>query len=295
VKAHSDVALRATGAIAWSVTLISALVDHARLTATASVALGLLSFGVASSSRVSERARQWAWAAQLVGAVATLIAMPEGLAVVTWVVVAAQLPVSFDIRVANRALWLLLVVSAGLAFVLTPAGESSWANALSLAGFEAFAFAATAALRREFDARAALAQAHRELLDAQQQLAEAHRTAERLHIARELHDRVGHLLTALCLRLELAVHSDDARARHEVSTARAQARDLLAEVRAVVGALRDSQPLDLNDALPRLAAPDLVPAIDVLVDSSAPMPGADRKSTRLNSSHNPASRMPSSA
>lgn len=113
-------------------------------------------------------------------------------------------------------------------------------------------YTATVALA-EAEARRSLEEAHRRLAAAQEALAAASRDGERLRIARELHDVLGHHLTALSLTLEAAVHSagdakDEALAEAQVLTKR-----LLRDVRQVVSALRET-PTDLVAELQRLAA-----------------------------------------
>lgn len=67
-------------------------------------------------------------------------------------------------------------------------------------------------------------------------LAVANRELERLRIAQELHDALGHRLTALTLNLEAALRRIDGPARQNVETAQSLARELLADVREIVAA-----------------------------------------------------------
>lgn len=65
--------------------------------------------------------------------------------------------------------------------------------------------------------------------------------AERDRVARDVHDVLGHSLTALSIKAELAarlVDVDPARAKAELESIQATARQALAEVRATVGGLR---------------------------------------------------------
>ncbi|PKH37886.1 sensor histidine kinase [Nocardioides alpinus] len=74
--------------------------------------------------------------------------------------------------------------------------------------------------------------------EAQQQLA---MVAERERVARDVHDVIGHSLTAMSVKAELAarlVDADPARAKAELESIQATARQALAEVRATVGGLR---------------------------------------------------------
>ena len=94
------------------------------------------------------------------------------------------------------------------------------ANCAAFAGFQAFALAATALVAYERRAGGAAA--------------EHSRTIERLRVARDLHDALGHHLTALGIRLEVAAHLADGRAKEHVERAHAIGRLLLADVRNAV-------------------------------------------------------------
>jgi signal transduction histidine kinase len=110
------------------------------------------------------------------------------------------------------------------------------------AGFQLFALYTFRIAERERRARSDLAQAHESLLATRQLLAETTRTAERLRIARELHDVLGHHLTALSLHLEAALHAPESTAaRERVATAQQLAKGLLSEVREVVSTLREEE------------------------------------------------------
>src|SRR5437667_268138 len=60
------------------------------------------------------------------------------------------------------------------------------------------------------------------------------RMKERLRIAQDLHDSLGHHLTALTLNLESALRREGAEARADVEKAQSLARGLLADVREIV-------------------------------------------------------------
>ena len=89
------------------------------------------------------------------------------------------------------------------------------------------------------------------LLGRTEQLA---RMRERLRIAHELHDAVGHHLTALSLNLEAAAHLAPETAAAPMRTAQSIARLLLSEVRDVVSTLGGDGQEDVAEALRKLAA-----------------------------------------
>jgi signal transduction histidine kinase len=94
-----------------------------------------------------------------------------------------------------------------------------------------------------------LEQTNRELTSAQAAAAENARLNERLSIARELHDAVGHQLTALSLDLQVATHLSHDDAQPHVEQAYQLTRQLLAEVRDVVSAVRTASSPDFAISL----------------------------------------------
>lgn len=117
---------------------------------------------------------------------------------------------------------------------------------------------------RQERTRRQLAAAHVELRTASTLLADSSRTDERLRIARELHDLLGHQLTALSLELEVASHRSVPPASEHVRRAQAIARELLSDVRSTVGELRRHAP-DLRITLQRIVndLPDLEVELEI--------------------------------
>lgn len=195
-----------------------------------------------------------------------------------------------------RQLWLeagLLAIVAAQASLLLPRRVAlGWVGALTAAvlplyvgradaataffwtlgvlGFQLFASAIGFAARHEAEARQELARTHAELQAAQLMLAESARTAERLHIARELHDAVGHHLTALSIHLDVARR----RSPEDESLAQAHAlsKSMLGEVRAVVRALREPRAIDLPAALSELARGVPQPRVHLAIDEGLRAP-----------------------
>lgn len=169
-------------------------------------------------------------------------------------VVAGESPLLVGER---RALGWLLTQWAGMVAVnlaIPSHGRRDHLAALAYAGFQLFAFGASRLAVRESAAREELAQVHAELLATQDLLADSTRTGERLRIARELHDALGHHLSALSLQLELARNLVDGRAKEPVAQAHAVTKTLLAELRSVVSSMREDAGLDLAGALHTLVA-----------------------------------------
>jgi len=123
------------------------------------------------------------------------------------------------------------------------------------------------ALSREAAARGALALRNAELRGVGQILADSSRMAERLRIAQELHDALGHHLTALSLNLEAALQLTQGAARTSVATAQDLARRLLMDVREIVAESRARDGVNIADALRTLT--DAMPRPKIHIDVPA--------------------------
>ncbi|MCA9840050.1 MAG: sensor histidine kinase [Trueperaceae bacterium] len=128
-------------------------------------------------------------------------------------------------------------------------------------GFQVFALFSTYATLSEAKAKLELAQVNAELRATQDLLTESSRMAERLRIARDLHDLIGHHLTALSLNLEVANHVAEGKAKEHIQQAHSLAKLLLSDVRDVVSTMRESDTIDLSRALSTLIEGIPSPAI----------------------------------
>lgn len=173
-------------------------------------------------------------------AVLALVALPPcyGLEGALLVLVAIQL--GGRVRPALGMAWIVIQSALLLAAV---AIHWSTHSGIMLAGayfpFQVLAFWTAHLLGREAAAREGLASALAELHATRAILAESHRMAERARIARDLHDVLGHDLTALTLNLEVASHLVSGQPKVNVEAARERARDLLEKVREAVRSLRN--------------------------------------------------------
>lgn len=123
-----------------------------------------------------------------------------------------------------------------------------------LLGLMLFAFAASTLALHQLRARDELRRVNSELRATQSLLTENTRIAERVRIARELHDLVGHHLTALSLNLEVATHTSKGKTKEHVDRAGSIARLLLSDVREVVSDMRQDDRVDLREAIRELAS-----------------------------------------
>jgi signal transduction histidine kinase len=116
-------------------------------------------------------------------------------------------------------------------------------------GISALAFIASVVASQQTEEREAQRRLNSELRATRALLAESTRIAERMRIARELHDLIGHHLTALSLNLEVASHLVNPAAADHVRKAQATAKHLLTDVREAVSELRQDDAIDLTQAL----------------------------------------------
>ncbi len=134
------------------------------------------------------------------------------------------------------------------------------------AGFQAFAALCAHYAHSAETTRDQLALVNADLLATRALLADAARDAERVRVARELHDVAGHKLTAMTLNLRALAADPVFAGRAEVRIAQQLAAELLGDIRNVVQALRDSRGLDLATALRALAAPLPKPTLALHID-----------------------------
>ncbi len=139
--------------------------------------------------------------------------------------------------------------------------------------FHLFALLSARETRAANEARDAAATAIRELRGTRQLLAESSRAAERARIARDLHDMLGHHLTALSINLQVASRTAEGELRERIEQCHTLARLLLSDVRETVGELRAEPGLDLYEALQ--AVTRHTPGLEVHLDAPSPFPVDD--------------------
>ena len=158
----------------------------------------------------------------------------------------------------NLALYRLLPLPA---LVPPDAAVPVWLDSLGLfmamVALHGMAFGLGRMVAAEAEKRRWLQVMLAERLSGEQLQAEQLRYSERALMARELHDVVGHHLTALNLQLQLGSallqRHDQAGAMLAVDKARENAAGLLADVREAVSQQRSSPRIDLTTALQALA------------------------------------------
>jgi signal transduction histidine kinase len=178
------------------------------------------------------------------------ITAQSGLGGILLLIVAGLLP--WLLALAPGMSW-LIGQNVLLAITINTIPGVSFADASLTAGLflgiSLFAFMSSVVALRQLAARDELRKVNSELHATQALLADNTRIAERVRIARELHDLVGHHLTALTLNLEVATHLAQGKALEHVQQAHSLAKLLLADVREVVSDMREDDKVDLAAAL----------------------------------------------
>lgn len=122
-------------------------------------------------------------------------------------------------------------------------------NALLFSLFNTFATLSSHRFMMEQAEKLKSQQLVRELKATQLLLTNTSKRDERMRVARDLHDSLGHNLTALCLQLEVASHKQTEQVQEHISQAKSIANNLLTDVRKTVSNMRHTQDFQLERAL----------------------------------------------
>src|SRR5690554_5602671 len=199
------------------------------------------------------------------GAIAISYYSQSGLGSILLMVVASVLPWVLPVW---QGVALLVLCEFVIVPVYVRGFDFSWGEAILQAslyvGFTGFAFVTGLVARQQAQARDEQRRLNAELRATRALLAESVRVNERTRISRELHDLLGHHLTALSLNLEVANHLTSGKAQEHVTQAHTLAKLLLSDVREAVSRLREDDAIDMRATLLPLA--DNVPGLRIDMD-----------------------------
>lgn len=179
------------------------------------------------------------------------------------------------------ALGALMLTNVALLFAIYRSWTEALAFGLTMGGFMLFAAASSFLVRSEAAARAQLALANSELVATRAMLVETSRVEERLRISRDLHDTLGHHLTALSLQLDVASRLSEGKAADHIRQAHAITRLLLGDVRDVVSRLRETSEFDVAQAIRSIAVEQADLAVHLDLPASLVVEDASRAETLL--------------
>jgi signal transduction histidine kinase len=175
------------------------------------------------------------------------------LSAILLVLIATLLPSMFT----RRQSILLIIMITVAHFVLYYAYyddsfSSSFLHVIIYFMLQVFGFSAIETVHREAKAKEDLAAINQELLATRFMLKASSQKQERLRISRDLHDVIGHQLTALSLNLEVAKHKVPEEFKPLLQENLQLAKTLLTDVRQVVKEMRDEEQFDLISSLTNL-------------------------------------------
>jgi signal transduction histidine kinase len=143
--------------------------------------------------------------------------------------------------------------------------EQTYISALLFWTFNMFAIIMVNTAKKEREAREEVQDANRRLISTQALLSEATKQTERVRIARNIHDLLGHHLTALTINLQVASIKSEGEVKQSIEQCHQLAKLLLSDVREAVSDIRDIGQLNLKHALHDIVAhiPHLKVELDI--------------------------------
>jgi len=132
--------------------------------------------------------------------------------------------------------------------------EDVFFSAMLYASFHMFAILMMHHAKAAEKATEEALQLNAELISTRQLLSEATRQNERTRIARDLHDLLGHHLTALIINLQIANHLTQGEAKEKVAQCHSLAKLLMSDVREAVSSLRENNSIDLESMISQLSS-----------------------------------------
>ena len=146
----------------------------------------------------------------------------------------------------QQALLCIFIINTIFYFILTfSSDQEGFFTVLIFAFLQVFAFSNISTSLREQAAKEELSAINQELQATRYLLKESSKRQERLRISRDLHDRIGHQLTALSLNLEVAKHQVPDEYREVIEQNLNLSKQLLTDVRDVVKEMRTEDDFDL--------------------------------------------------
>lgn len=223
--------------------------------------------------RMNHRVRQLSIFAQLLSIIFIRLLTNSGVVAILGVALAAQLPVRFSRLGAYFGVLALVALDYYFnAWYWLTEDALVWT---ALAGaFNLFAFRMSQRVMQEQEARDEISMLNRELIATQALLQESTKQSERLRISRDLHDGLGHHLTALILKLQYLTYTTSGDNQSLIKEAHDMAKQLLTDVRETVSEMRGNSNIGLKDALDALISQIPRLKIELDIDPHLQLPDA---------------------
>ncbi len=183
--------------------------------------------------QLSDRVRRYGLGILVLLSVLTWFVTPMDISLILTVVVMAEAPAILS----RRTTWLLML-AINVAFLAVFLGywqaQDVLGTWLSMVALQAFAATSSLARVQEAALKQQLVKQNRQLKSARSALARQSQVEERLRIAGDLHDGIGHQLTALRLQLEAIAQSVPDELKPQVAASQQLSGDLLENIRSIV-------------------------------------------------------------
>ena len=176
-----------------------------------------------------------------------MLLFTNGFILVLAIIFVAELAVLITLPVAFVCALVIPLVYFPLSI-----NEFVWTNTLLFMTYNIFAVFISHRLKKEREGRLRVSHLLRELHATQDLLSCTSKRDERLRIARDIHDVLGHHLTALSLQLEIAEQLSSAPSTQHINRAKSISKLLLSDIRETVSDLRNQTSLEIHSALQAL-------------------------------------------
>jgi signal transduction histidine kinase len=267
---HKDWLLHFSGFLTWSIICFLSLNNLAIGTEFYLKLIAFLAFyisfaGIVSSQSVDYPKRDKLILFCQVILVLVLVKFDKyDIAPILLVLIATQLPSRFS---RHQAMYIMIAITAAHFFIKYDGHIlNAFFHVIIYFMLQIFGFSAIESNLREVTAKEDLSVINQELLAARFMLKESSQRKERLRISRDLHDVIGHQLTALALNLEVSRHKVPDEFKPLLAQNLLQAKTLLSDVREVVKEMRNEEQFDLVDKLSDLI--EQLPECQLKVESS---------------------------
>lgn len=219
-----------------------------------------IAMGSGTSTAVFRLAALWTQLASALGAALFLPIDFMPIYTIIWLAIATSY---YTLR---TCWWLLTAVMVGWYLIMRFVwlDDGAVISTVLYGTFHVFAMLSARNAHEAKVARAKVEALNRELVATQHLLTEASRLSERTRIGRDLHDLLGHHLTALSINLQIVEQISSGEVQVKVGRCRALARLLLSDVRETVSQLRDGSTIDFTRSISLII--ENVPELNIVLD-----------------------------
>nr|WP_136250281.1 histidine kinase [Ningiella ruwaisensis] len=215
------------------------------------------------SSQKLKRAKSVATVVMFCVVIGIYFAVPLSFNSILMGILCGALPYLFTIRTALiiGSLWSLPLY---FVFRFYWNDEHMFVTALLFWTFNMFAITMIHTTLKEQQAKEKAEESNRQLVSMQALLNEASKQSERVRIARNIHDLLGHHLTALSINLQVASLQSEGEVKANIEKCHGLAKLLLSDVREAVSDIRNKGEVDLKTAIHSIV--EQVPNLEVDVN-----------------------------